>query len=284
MPTFNSLSREYATLWDSMEIVRLQSSIERSAARILENRARYEAIEQLTRVPWFVVGIIHSLESGLRFDRHLHNGDPLTRKTRLVPRGRPVGMGDGPFTFEQSATDALRMKGYDQIEDWPVERIAWALERYNGWGYRRYHPSTLSPYLWSGTNHYSAGKYVADGKWSSSAVSQQSGGMALLKQIYTTCTDIKLTSLYEADAQEPDEHSPASNSKTDTEPQKPMMVGLGTLITGGTISAGIAQTKEGVSVIKDIKSIAPPVSSYVYPSLIVALGLVAAVVIWRRTA
>lgn len=81
-----------------------------------------------------------------------------------------------------------------------------------------------------------------------------------------------------------------------TEPQMPqqvaaaptppgrMSIGLGSLLTGGTISAGIAQTKEGVSVIKDIKSIAPPVSSFVYPSLIVALGLVAAVIIWRRTA
>lgn len=226
---FERLSREYATLWDNMEITRLHKSIERTAARIVQHRARYEFVQSATRVPWYVVGIIHALETGLRFDRHLHNGDPLTARTRLVPAGRPRGQ--APFTFEQSCQDALCMKGYDALPDWTIERICWALENYNGWGYRRYHPKTLSPYLWSGANHYRAGKYVADGKWSSSAVSSQAGAMPLLREIMRLCADVRPVSMYEATA-DPTETSPVSNSSADEKSQAPA-------VTAGTVGGGI---------------------------------------------
>jgi len=222
---FDKLAREYATLWDNMEITRLHRSIERTADRIIENRARYEVIEASTGVPWFVVGIIHSLETGLRFDRHLHNGDPLTAKTKLVPAGRPLG--HAPFTFEQSCQDALCMKAYDKISAWPIERIAWALENYNGWGYRKYR-KILSPYLWSGSNHYRAGKYVADGKWSSTAVSTQSGGMPLLKAIADKCPDVQIVSMFGA-TPDPEQPSPASNASA-SEP----VVSPGAAAVGGT--------------------------------------------------
>jgi peptidoglycan hydrolase-like protein with peptidoglycan-binding domain len=40
-----------------------------------------------------------------------------------------------------------------------------------------------SPYLWSFSNHYTRGKYVADGRFSPTAVSQQVGAAVLLKQL-----------------------------------------------------------------------------------------------------
>jgi peptidoglycan hydrolase-like protein with peptidoglycan-binding domain len=40
-----------------------------------------------------------------------------------------------------------------------------------------------SPYLWSFSNHYTKGKYVGDGRWSETAVSQQCGAMVLLKRL-----------------------------------------------------------------------------------------------------
>jgi peptidoglycan hydrolase-like protein with peptidoglycan-binding domain len=40
-----------------------------------------------------------------------------------------------------------------------------------------------SPYLWSFSNIYSSGKYVADGRFSASAVDQQCGAMPVLKRI-----------------------------------------------------------------------------------------------------
>ena len=57
------------------------------------------------------------------------------------------------------------------------------MERYNGWGYRRYHQQVLSPYLWSSASHYLRGKYVADGSWSDTAVSRQVGGAALIRRL-----------------------------------------------------------------------------------------------------
>lgn len=192
MPTFKQLEAEYAGLWADIEIrADKLSAISATARKIIAARDRYGLIESATGVPWYVVGIIHAMEAGLRFDRHLHNGDPLTARTRLVPAGRPLA-GKPPFTFEESACDALLMKGLDKIEHWSVPRIAYELERYNGWGYRNFHRETLSPYLWSGTQHYRRGKYVADGKWSPTAVSQQSGAMALLKRLNEMEPSIKL--------------------------------------------------------------------------------------------
>jgi lysozyme family protein len=181
--TFEALASEYADLWDTMEIrAERMPAITATARAILKERARYAQIERLTNVPWFVVGIIHAMEAGLRFDRHLHNGDSLAARTWQVPKGRPL-TGRAPFTWEESAADALLMKGFDKVPAWTVPRIAYELERYNGWGYRRFHAETLSPYLWSGTRHYTRGKYVADSRWSATAVSAQSGAMALLKRL-----------------------------------------------------------------------------------------------------
>jgi lysozyme family protein len=55
------------------------------------------------------------------------------------------------------------------------------LERYNGLGYRN--KGIYSPYLWSFTNHYIEGKYIADGVWSATAVSKQVGCAAILKEL-----------------------------------------------------------------------------------------------------
>ena len=150
--------------------------------RINANRKRYEKVGKAVGVPWYVVGIIHSLEASGNFSRHLHNGDPLTARTVHVPAGRPK-TGKPPFTWEQSAIDALRLRGLGAWEDWSVPGTLYQLEAYNGFGYRDHHPNVPSPYLWSFSNHYTRGKYVADGRFSPTAVSQQVGAALLLKQL-----------------------------------------------------------------------------------------------------
>jgi hypothetical protein len=67
------------------------------------------------------------------------------------------------------------------VEDWSDEGVAFQLEKYNGFGYRKVRIN--SPYLWSGSNHYTRGKYVSDGKWDSSHVSKQAGAMLLYVQL-----------------------------------------------------------------------------------------------------
>lgn len=193
--TYDVLDEEYRQLWDSMAIRSEKAAdIDATARKILAKKTRYQAVERDTHVPWFVVGAIHALECGLRFDRHLHCGDPLTARTIHVPKGRPAAKpaNGSVYTWEESAIDALTMPPHSlqKVPEWPIERVGYELERYNGWGYRFYHSETLSPYLWSGTNRYSKGKYVADGKWSATAVSGQSGAMAIIKRLSELDTEV----------------------------------------------------------------------------------------------
>jgi lysozyme family protein len=133
-----------------------------------------------TGVPWWWIATAHQMESGGSFTRHLHNGDPLTARTVQVPKGRPK-TGKPPFSWTDSAIDALTMSPHelDKVERWGIARALYELERYNGFGYFAHQIN--SPYLWSYTTLYEKGKYVADGKWSASAVSKQCGAAAIIK-------------------------------------------------------------------------------------------------------
>jgi lysozyme family protein/peptidoglycan hydrolase-like protein with peptidoglycan-binding domain len=173
----------YELLYESCLVrPKRRAAVDQLVARITANKARYAKVGKALGVPWYVVGIIHSLEAGGDFSRHLHNGDPLTARTTHVPAGRPP-TGRPPFTWEQSAIDALRLRGMDRWKDWSIPGTLYELEGYNGFGYRDYHPNVPSPYLWSFSNHYTRGKYVADGRFSPTAVSQQVGAAVLLKQL-----------------------------------------------------------------------------------------------------
>jgi len=147
---------------------------------IVRNKARYQRIEAATGVPWFWTGVTHGLEGAFDFNTHLHNGDSLSARTRQVPAGRPL-TGTAPFSWETSAIDAITMKGYQTWKDWHKPSIlAYAWERYNGFGYRN--KGISSPYLWSMSYHYSRGKYTADGYYDPNAVSAQAGAMGILKR------------------------------------------------------------------------------------------------------
>jgi len=176
------LSNEYQELFASAVVnPAKQAAVKVMQDKITANRSRYEEVEQSTKVPWFVVATIHSLEGSLNFKTHLHNGDPLTARTVHVPKGRPLGK--PPFTWEESAIDALQFDGLTTVPKWTLPMILFKLEGFNGFGYRTRHPEVLTPYLWSFTNHYQKGKFVADGKFDPNAVSKQCGGAAILKAL-----------------------------------------------------------------------------------------------------
>lgn len=130
-------------------------------------------------MPWFVVAAWHNRESDADFDTQLAQGDRLDHVSVNEPSGR------GPFdTWEEGALDALvTLKHLDQVKDWTPARVCYETERYNGFGYRNYHPDVKSPYLWSFTNHYTSGKYVADGQFSAAAVDKQCGAIAIMRRI-----------------------------------------------------------------------------------------------------
>lgn len=168
----------YQQLWLSAKInPSYDKSIQYTADKIILFKDRYLFVQKETGIPWQMIGCIHNLEASFNFKTCLHNGDPLGYKTVHVPIGR------GPFfTWEQAAIDALKMHNTDTIKDWKISQALKFCERYNGLGYMNKHPEVKSPYIWSGTTHYSKGKYVADGKFDSEAVSKQIGvAAALLK-------------------------------------------------------------------------------------------------------
>jgi lysozyme family protein len=89
-------------------------------------------------------------------------------------------IGDPPFTWEESAQDALAIEGLCHRDKWAdigvtLDRI----ERYNGLGYRK--RGLTSPYLWAGTNNYWAGKFVADGQFNPEVMDKQPGCAGLLR-------------------------------------------------------------------------------------------------------
>lgn len=154
------------------------SEVEEAAERIVENRARYEAVPG--GIPWMIVGILHCMESGFNFGRHLHNGDPLTARTVDDPKGRPVAepaSGKLPYTWEESAADALSQV-WKPVE-WTVGGSLNFLEHYNGLGYRKH--GVYSPYVWSYTTAYSCGKFMYDDQFFPTVISKQMGGAAILK-------------------------------------------------------------------------------------------------------
>jgi lysozyme family protein len=181
-----ALKEEYQLLFDTCDI-RPESgkNVDALVNKIVQNRDRYSAVGDALGIPWYFIGVIHNMESSLRFDRHLHNGDPLTARTKQVPPGRPK-TGNPPFTWEESATDALQLEKLDQVRDWSLPATLYRLEAYNGFGYRLRHPEVLSPYLWSFSGHYELGKFVADGTFSTTAVSQQCGAAVLLRRMSET--------------------------------------------------------------------------------------------------
>ena len=178
-----TIAEEYHKLYRTCEAETTHfKEIDKLVDRILNNRSRYEEVGDSVGVPWYFIAAIHNMESSQNFSKHLHNGDSLNARTKHVPSGRPK-KGNPPFTWEESAMDALKLRKLHKVKEWSLPRLLYELEGYNGWGYRLYHSHVLSPYLWSYSNHYKSGKYIADGTWSDTAKSRQCGAIVLIKRL-----------------------------------------------------------------------------------------------------
>lgn len=171
MITFEETKAGYLNLWNKMQITRPAATND-IVVRIVKNKSRYQSVN--ANVPWFVIAARHYRESNLDFSTYLGNGDPLDRPTTNVPAGR------GPFnTWEEGAADAL--SGESNIADWPIERILYQDEKFNGLGY--YGKGINSPYIWSWSDQYTQGKYTADGIFDRDVVDAQCGTAVLYKQL-----------------------------------------------------------------------------------------------------
>jgi lysozyme family protein len=192
-PKLRDVASEYWTLFLECKVKQdKMAELKQIVTQITTNRTRYQTVSgALGTMPWWFVAVIQSLESGLRFDTHLHNGDRLTGRTTHVPAGRPAAnpranptvapSKTNPYTWEESADDAMRWHNFNTWSDWSIVGTLYKLESYNGWGYRMYHSTVLSPYLWSYTDYYTKGKYGSDGNWDANLVSDQAGAGAIMR-------------------------------------------------------------------------------------------------------
>ena len=144
---------------------------------IESNKERYLSAQRLTGVPWDVIAACHYRESSLSFRGVLHNGEHIIgtgRKTKLVPAGR------GPFgSWEAAAVDAMMIESSKFPKIWDTAGKLDFCERFNGLGYRK--KGVPSPYVYAGTNKYSSGLYVADGKYSPTKIDMRLGTAAIIK-------------------------------------------------------------------------------------------------------
>jgi lysozyme family protein len=177
--TLAQLAHDYTLCWAVCRInPDKQSQVAAAADQMLKGRARYAAVSARTNgVPWQLIGIMHGRECGYDFFKHLHNGDSLAAPTHQVPAGRPPGW-DGTGTWEDSAVDAVHLK-FANITNWSLPPTLYALESFNGFGYRP--QGVRSPYLWSFSNLYTKGRYVADHVFDPESVSKQVGSALILK-------------------------------------------------------------------------------------------------------
>lgn len=179
-----SLKEANAERWQKMHVAR-SAAAKSVADRINLNKPRYQAVAARTGVPWEFIAVTHYREANLDFNTYLGNGEPLNRKTRLVPKGR------GPFaSWEDGAVDALVNAPPKAASntDWSIGGTLEKLEEYNGLGY--YKRGQPSPYLWAGTDQYVKGKYVADGVYDPNHIDTQLGVAAVLKALNWKSTPV----------------------------------------------------------------------------------------------
>lgn len=168
---FEQLAPEYNALLARMVITRT-AEVEQVAHKLISfvDQGRYSPVSQRTGVPQVWMATSFEREASSNFNDSPAQGDPWNRRSVHVPAGR------GPFpSWAAAAIDAYHIDGLDGVgaANWTWARDCYEGEVFNGMGYRGH--GIHSPYLWAGTNNYTAGKYVADGVWSSTHVDTQLG-------------------------------------------------------------------------------------------------------------
>lgn len=197
MTDLNALIAANAKRWQNAKVTR-GPEFGPVAKRLCASKDRYLVIAATTGVPWFVIAVIHEREASQRFDRQLGQGDPLNQVSTHDPKGR------GPFlnhpndlpgqdAFYRGAVDALTDCGpfAARWSDWSAGGTMALLEQYNGLGYAA--KGLPSPYVWSGTDQYRSGKYVADHVFDPAVVDSQLGCAGLIKAMMAIDPTITFT-------------------------------------------------------------------------------------------
>jgi lysozyme family protein len=205
MTDLNALIAANGRRWAAAKVTRNFGAVARRLIAT-EARARYQAVQDRTGVPWPIIAVIHERECSQNWSGSLAQGDPWNKVSIHVPAGR------GPFSsWEEAAVDALVncSPHAARNKDWSIGAALTKLEEYNGLGYAaRGRPS---PYVWSGTDQYKSGKYVRDGVYDPDVVDSQLGCAGLLMTMMALDPTISFTN----------ETTPASSSAQSEQPKMP---------------------------------------------------------------
>ncbi|SFJ98063.1 hypothetical protein [Bradyrhizobium sp. cf659] len=185
---FAQLKGEYRKMFDTCEpdpkhLSELRAWVTKLSSP--SSRKRYGDLEAATKVPWHVIAVIHYRECSANFMGHLHNGDPIAKKTVNVPPGRPDPWNPPPSpwnpvtAWQASGIDAFAYDGLANQVDWGLELTLYRLEAYNGFGTRNH--GAIPNYLWNFSKFPVRGGYDSDGHWKPNYLSSQCGAAVLMK-------------------------------------------------------------------------------------------------------
>jgi len=171
MPSIPALKAANAARWHAMHLKADRIPVFDAIAKRLcgssghawpNCKEDYLQISAKTGVPWFIIAVIHEREAGgpPHWDKSIAQGDPLAHPSIHEPKGRGPFL--GPDAFLRGALDALiDCPPYAaRWTDWTIGGALTLLEEYNGLGYAAH--GVPSAYVWSGTDQYTSGKFVAD--------------------------------------------------------------------------------------------------------------------------
>jgi len=158
---------------------------------LLPNKAIYRRVEQLTHVPAAGLMALAMREMSGSIHKYLGNGQRLTMRTTIVPKGRGP-FPDTPDGFVAGCLDALAIDKLDQVwksaSGWSRARFCYESEEWNGWGYRA--RGIPSPYVFGATTVQKAGKFVADHVYSATTMDVQLGTLAIVEQLVAMDPDL----------------------------------------------------------------------------------------------
>lgn len=212
------LKSRNAQRWHDMHIKAARlPEFDRTAAALCapEAKVRYRGVTDrlaelvgkdpkvLVAVPWWFVAVVGEREYGRdaqgkpRWDRQLGQGDPLDQVSRHDPKGRgpflhhPEDVTPGHDAWTRGCLDALIECGpyAARWTDWSVGGVLTLWEEYNGLGYAAH--GVPSAYVWSGTDQYTSGKYVADHDYRPGVIDVQEGCAPLICRMMAIDDSIK---------------------------------------------------------------------------------------------
>lgn len=197
MTNVTALKARNAQRWRDMHLRASRITQFKATAERLcepEAKARYEAVTtrlvaaSCQPVPWWFTAIVSEREYGgpPHWDKQLGQGDALDRVSHNEPAGRgpfldhPGDVTPGYDAWTRCALDALIDCAPHAAawSDWSCGGVMTLFEEYNGLGYAA--RGIASPYTWSGTDQYDAGKFVADHVFDPRRVDVQDGCAPIL--------------------------------------------------------------------------------------------------------